>query len=124
MNKTYTSMNHFFSGTENGKIQCPVCGEMFKPAAEHIYHIGSNKRDLCCSWSCMRNWEKHKKVIPVKKKKHKTAIRIVETGETFKSVKACAEHFEVCYSVVYRALIHGFRCKGYHLEEVKEGEDE
>lgn len=123
MNKTFTSMNHFFSEDEAGKRQCPVCGKMFNPAPEHAYYTGKNRKDYCCSYTCMRSWEKHKKVLPVKKKlKRGTPVRIAETGETFASIKKCAEHLGVDYSAAYKSLMSGHACRGYHLEAVEEGD--
>ena len=123
MNKTFTSMNHFNGDDETPKRQCPVCGKMFKPAPEHIYHIGKNKRNLCCSWNCMRNWEKNKTTVKTKRLgKHGTAVRIAETGETFKSIKECARHLGTHYAAVYKALMNGWKCNGYHIEAVLEGD--
>lgn len=107
------------------KISCPICGKMFKPAEEHSYYIEHNKRKLVCSYTCMRKWEKGevaKLFAPKPKNKKYSAIRIVETGETFKSIQECAVHLKVHYSGVQRALLKGYTCHGYHIEEVKEGE--
>jgi hypothetical protein len=48
-------------------------------------------------------------------------VRIVETGETFDSVKRCAEYFDVKPTNVSRVLVgerKGQRFHGYHLEFV------
>lgn len=125
MNKTFTSMNHFFSEDEAGKRQCPVCGKMFNPAPEHAYYIGNNKRDLCCSYTCMRNNEKYKTVMNVsRKRKHGTCVRVAETDEIFESISDCARHLRVSYPLVYRALMSGCTCKGYHIEAMEVGDAE
>ena len=107
------------------QITCPVCGELFAPAEEHSYYIEHNKRKLVCTYTCMRKWEKGevKRLFAPKPKNRKYGdIRIVETGETFKSIGECAVHLKAAYSGVLRALQRGYICKGYHIEEVREGE--
>ena len=107
------------------EVTCPVCGELFKPAEEHSYHIEYNKRKLVCTYTCMRKWEKGeaKRLFAPKPKNRKYGdIRIVETGETFKTIQECATHLKAQYSGVQRALQKGYLCHGYHIEEVKEGE--
>ena len=38
---------------------CAVCGKRFKPAPDHSLKIGAEgSRQLVCSYSCMRKWEK------------------------------------------------------------------
>lgn len=121
MNKTFTSMDNFVGYDDFHKIPCPVCGKMFKPAPEHIYHIRKNKRDLCCSWTCQRNWEKNKTTAPVKKKnKYGRPIKIAETGETFRNIRECAERLGVHYATAYKAVVNGWLCNGYHLVQVEE----
>lgn len=125
MNMSFNSMSHFVSDSESGKMQRPVCGEMFKPAPEHAYYIGKNRKNFCCSYNCMRNWQKNKTTVSVKKKiKYGTPVRLAETGETFKSIKKCAESIGASYSLAYRALMNGYSCKGYHIEAVEEGDVE
>ena len=116
-------MNNFFNEDEKDRIQCPVCGKMFKPAPQHIYHIKNNKKNYCCSWTCMRNWEKHKTVMNVsQKQRHGTCVRVAETDEIFESIRDCARHLGVSYPLVYRALMNGCTCKGYHIEAMEVGD--
>ena len=69
----------------------------------------------------MRKWEKHKTVVVSKKRDAKRIpVRIVETGETFRSIKECSDHLQTTYPNVYRALMSGYLCKGYHIEEIRE----
>lgn len=38
---------------------CPICGKMFHPMPDHSLRIGGEgSRQLVCSYSCMRKWEK------------------------------------------------------------------
>lgn len=123
MNKTFVRMDDFYNDDNSAKIRCPVCGKMFKPAPEHAYYITKNRRNLCCSYSCMREWEKNKTALPIERReKKRIPVRIVETGETFPSIKACAKHLDTVCSNVNRAVQYGYVCKGYHLQEVKEGD--
>ena len=125
MNSTFVSMDNFVPENNFEQIICPVCGKMFKPAVEHIYCIEHNKKKLVCSYTCTRKWEKgeiEKLFAPKSKNKKYALIRIVETGETFKSIQECAVHLNAQYSGVQRALQKGYTCHGYHIEEVKDGE--
>ena len=125
MNTTYITMDNFIASDNVQQIVCPICGKMFKPAPEHIYSVGKNKKKLACSYTCVRKWEKGEVArlfAPKPKNKKYSAIRIVETGETFKSIQECAVHIGAAYSGVQRALLKGYTCHGYHIEEVKEGE--
>ena len=36
---------------------CPICGDQFIPAGQHIYNVGKKHR-LVCSWHCVREYEK------------------------------------------------------------------
>ena len=125
MNKSFNSMSHFVSDSESGKMQCPVCGKMFKPAPEHAYYIGKNRNNYCCSYTCMRNNEKYNTIMNVsRKRKQGISVRIAETGETFASINECAKHLDIHYALVYRALMASATCKGYHIEAVEEGDEE
>lgn len=126
MKTTITSMNNFFNKDEKDALLCPVCGKMFKPAPEHAYYIGKNRRNYCCTYTCMRNYDNHKTTVKTKKLgRHGTAVRITETGETFESIKECARQLGTHYASVYKALMNGWLCNGYHIEAVLgEGETE
>lgn len=125
MNTTFISMDNFIAENNVSQIACPICGKMFKPAPEHIYSVGKNKKKLAYSYTCVRKWEKgevKKLFAPKVKNKKYGEIIIVETGETFKTITECAAHLKAQYSGVQRALQKGYTCHGYHIEEVKEGE--
>jgi hypothetical protein len=39
--------------------KCPVCGKKFHPMPDHALRIGGeDSRQLVCTYSCMRKWEK------------------------------------------------------------------
>lgn len=48
--------------------ECPICGKKFVPAAQHMWKIGGwgnisgERREVVCSYSCMRKWEKEQGV--------------------------------------------------------------
>ena len=76
----------------------------------------------------MRKWEKGlvKKLFTPGRSERSSkkygAVRIIETGETFGSIKECAEHMNTIYSSVHQAITTGCHCRGFHIEEVKEGD--
>lgn len=39
-------------------ITCPVCGKVFLPAPQHVYHLPFRKYDLVCGYSCARKAQK------------------------------------------------------------------
>lgn len=122
------NMSDFYSFRKEAEILCPVCGEMFQPAEQHAYYIGKNHKKRVCTYSCMRKWEKGevKKLFSQGRKqrenKRYSAIRIVDTGETFGSIKECAEHLNTKSQNVYQAIKTGYLCFGFHIEEVKVGD--
>lgn len=122
------NMSNFYSFCKEEVRTCPVCGEKFKPAKEHAYHIEQNKNKLVCTYSCMRKWQSGnaKKLIPMRGKKKKSkkygAVKIVETGEIFRSISECAIHLNRPTGNVYQSIVTGVRCNGFHIVEVEEGE--
>lgn len=127
MNHTFNTMNSFYHSENEARMTCPVCGKNFNPAPEHAYHIKRGYKNLVCSYSCMRKWEKGEvkglKAQETKSRRYKT-VRIVETGEIFNSAKECANHLNATPSSVYKSILHGASCHGLHIEAVKEGETE
>lgn len=99
---------------------CPVRGKEFMPAPQHGWLIGS---ELCptpvCSYSCQRKWEKTH-TIKSRQTTNRIPVRIVETGETFKSISACADKFGVDDSVIRHRLKTGETYSGLHIERVVE----
>lgn len=53
-------MVEYIVDSQKGKpTRCPICGETFRPAPQHIYAIGSpSMRKTVCSYTCMRAWER------------------------------------------------------------------
>lgn len=100
--------------------KCPVCGKEFLPAGLHSYKIGTNSchLKLVCTYTCQRKWEQEQEEKRKKKRKGKL-IRIVETGETFKSVVECAKHLNAPPENLYRCIKSGKTYKGYHIERVR-----
>ena len=103
---------------------CPICKKEFLPAGQHGWKIGDSPsyEEPVCSYTCQRKWEKNRKKAP----KHNPygfgmakAVRIVETGEKFRTITECAKHLGVSSSVVSYCLHHGKVYKGMHIEKVK-----
>lgn len=99
---------------------CPVCGCDFLPAAQHSYKIKRGSREeVVCTYSCQRKWEKSE---PGKRKRKKQtqikgiAVRVIETGEVFESVAACAAHFNCSRTSIYKCL-KGNTYNDYHMEK-------
>lgn len=100
--------------------KCPVCGKKFLPAGQHGYKIGNAEttEKLVCTYTCMRKWEREQE--EKSKKKHKgKPVRIVETGETFKSVVECAAHLNTYPANLYKCISRGITYNGYHIERVR-----
>ena len=123
------SMSNFAGVSDNKEqITCPVCGKKFKPAEEHIYHIGKRHNKLVCTYTCMRKWQRGevKELSPHRREKKKNvkygAVRIIETGEIFETIRECAAYLNRQTGNVYQSIITGGGCNGCHIEEVKEGE--
>jgi hypothetical protein len=125
MKTGFINMGGFSPKYNKKEIRCPVCGEMFRPAAEHSYTIGRERSKLVCTYSCMRKWEKgyvkELKTQETKPRRYK-AVRVVETGETFNGAKECANHLNAALSSVYKAILKGATCHGLHIEAVEEGD--
>ena len=105
-------------------LTCPICGKEFLPAGQHAYKIGKTrwKQQLVCSYTCQRKWEKNPKIKLVENAgcrcNHRKDVRIIETGETFSTIRDCAKHLGVSESSVYRAIYKDREVKGLHIEEV------
>lgn len=100
---------------------CPVCGKDFLPASQHGWKIGEGtKEQLVCTYPCQRAWEKaseKKKATMRKPKRKRNAVRVIETGEIFESVAACAEHFNTSKTCIYKCFRGGTYNK-LHMERV------
>ena len=83
----FTTMNSFASANNKGAIKCPVCGKMYKPAPEHVYKIGKNKKRLVCSYNCMRKWEKEKEEKRAQQKQKPPAPIDNTIGEKIRTLR-------------------------------------
>lgn len=71
--------NYEKAETEARMKTCPVCGKRFLPAPQHAWQIGyeseiERNRNLVCTYSCMRKWEKEH-LAKKKEKKHQGPTR-------------------------------------------------
>lgn len=121
-----TKMSGFATSSGLGERECPICGKPFSPTVQHIYKVGkSANRKFVCSYTCMRNWEKNPgllKKVPTKSKygnNHKIPVRVVETGEVFDTIAACAESLGISTSSVHKCIYYNFTIKGLHIEKVQ-----
>lgn len=102
--------------------KCPVCGKEFLPTGLHSYKIGTvaSEQKLVCTYTCQRKWEKEQEEKAKRKKSHKgKLVRIVETGETFKSVVECAARLNTYPANLYKCISKGITYNGYHIERVR-----
>ena len=122
---------------DNVKVHRVLCEAFFGPPPEgktQVNHIDCNRQNnhfMNLEWvSPSENikWGVDKgnidpmKGLRIAAEVNPKPVRIIETGQTFPSVKACAEYFGVKPTNVSRVLIgerKGQRFHGYHLEFVK-----
>jgi hypothetical protein len=107
---------------EYKKKKCPICGKLFYVPKVLCWGwvIGTERHPKpVCSYKCQREWEKRpaKKVNPSRKT---IKIRIVETGEEFKSIADCVRHLNGSRSNIYNSINRGKAYKGLHFERVVE----
>lgn len=116
-------MGEKFNRTLWDMVTCPVCGEDFLPAPQHGWKIGEGKKaELVCTYSCQRKWEKaseKQRETMRKPKRKRIAVRVIETGEVFESVAACAEHFNTSKTCIYKCF-RGLTYNNLHMERVVE----
>jgi hypothetical protein len=100
--------------------KCPVCGKEFLPAGLHSYKIGTaaSQQKLVCTYTCQCKWEREQEEKKKKRRKGKL-VRIVETGETFKSVIECAKYLNAPPENLYKCINRGLTYNGYHIERVR-----
>lgn len=102
--------------------RCPICGKEYLPAAQHGWAIKEGtKKELVCSYTCQRKYEKNPKMkIKKRSNKAKIAVKVIETGEEFKSITECAEHFNVSTTTIHHCLYHFKTLNGLHLTQIIE----
>lgn len=66
-------MVEYITDDQKGKpTRCPICGEIFRPAPQHVYVIGPPSAcKPVCSYTCMRVWERGKVAKKAKTKKER-----------------------------------------------------
>ena len=123
---TITKMSGFATASGQSERECPVCGKRFSPTIEHAYKAGTGaNRKFVCSYTCQRAWEKNPDVLKkgIKKQRsegnNKVAVRVVETGELFDSIVACAKGLNTSTFTVGRCIYYGKTVKGLHIERVE-----
>lgn len=114
-------MSDFASLCKQKEEQCPVCQKMFAPAVEHAWKVD---RDLVCSYTCQRKGEKDPSMMKKTKSGKKIAVRVVETGETFESIRKCAKALNISNTMVHYCVRDGRTVKGLHIERVNKNEGE
>lgn len=94
---------------------CPECGKVFYP--EYMLRWGwkNPKGENVCSYSCQRKSEKNPKAM---RKPCKTSVRIIETGEIFQSITACANSLNVRVPNLRYYIERGKPFRGFHIERV------
>lgn len=124
-----TKMTGFATASGLGERECPICGKPFSPAVEHAYKAGKGvNRKLVCSYTCQRAWEKNPAVLKkganprIKYGNNRIAVQVVETGEVFDTILACAAKLGISTCSVHRCIYYGDKVKGLHIQKVKEGD--
>lgn len=123
MNSNYINMSGFATNYYGRhKKTCPVCGKEFLPAPEHSYFVDNNKQKLVCSYTCVRKREKELEAQCSTRSictKDGISVRLVETGEEFKSISECARHLNTARSIINHCVKNGYPFKGIHIERIK-----
>lgn len=96
---------------------CPECGKVFYP--EYLLKWGwkNPEGENVCSYSCQRKSENK----PKKKRnpsRERIPVRIVETGEVFRSISDCASEFGTSNMSIHKCIYQGKAYKGLHIERV------
>lgn len=96
---------------------CPECSKVFYP--EYLLKWGwkNPKDEPVCSYTCQRKSEKKHYSRSIKKP-CKTTVRIIETGEIFQSITACANSFDVKVMTLRYYIDKGKPFRGLHIERV------
>ena len=99
---------------------CTECGKVFSTEGRPGWGWKNVKGEKVCSYTCQRKSEtRPKKAARIY---NRVAVRIVETGEIFKSITECAARLNTTATALRHSIYEGKDYRGYHIERVMQNE--